>query len=122
MFEFSIPIINKLAEKDKPFFAAYLTTSDHGPYILPEYFKPKSTKNKNIGHFIIEYADWSLKKYIKLAEKEKWFNNTIFVFVADHGAPMYAVYDMPRTLDNSVLFIKVVISSIVVFSPSPITP
>ncbi len=92
MFEFSIPILNELAQNGKPFFATLMTASDHGPYYLPEYFKPKSTQIKEQ---MVEYADYALQKFIRLASKEKWFQNTLFVFVADHGAALDADYAIP---------------------------
>ncbi|MDH5717215.1 MAG: sulfatase-like hydrolase/transferase [Spirochaetia bacterium] len=100
MFEYSIEKINKLHEKSKPFLAVFLTASDHGPYIIPEYFKPNS---KDIKKQIVEYADWSISKFIKEASNKKWFENTIFVFIADHGAPISAVYDMPLTYHHTPL-------------------
>jgi len=92
MFQFSIDYLNKLNDKGKPFFAAFMTASDHGPYIVPEYFKPKT---KNIKNQIVEYADWSLNRLIKMSKKQKWFDNTIFIFVADHGAAIDVKYDIP---------------------------
>ena len=91
MFSFSIPIINKLANNKQPFFVTFMTASDHGPYYIPDYFKPKT---KNIKTQIVEYADWSLKEFINTASKEEWFDNTIFVFVADHGATFNAEYEI----------------------------
>ena len=100
MFEFSIPVLTKLSQKDKPFFAAFMTASDHGPYYLPDYFKPK---NKGIKKQIVEYADYSLKKFIDLSSKQKWFNNTIFVFVADHGSPLDGDYNMSIDYNHTPL-------------------
>jgi phosphoglycerol transferase MdoB-like AlkP superfamily enzyme len=39
MFEFSMPLIDGLAAENKPFFVAYMTASDHGPYYLPDYYQ-----------------------------------------------------------------------------------
>jgi len=100
MFEFSIPILNKLYKSEKPFLAAFMTASDHGPYYIPEYFKP--TK-KSIKDQIVEYADYSLKKFIELSSKQKWFKNTIFVFVADHGSPIDGLYDMSIDYNHTPL-------------------
>lgn len=100
MFEFSIPILNELHEKGAPFFASFLTASDHGPYYLPEYFTPK---NKEIKKQIVEYADFSLQKFINLASKQKWFDNTLFVFVADHGAPLDNLYSMSLNYHHTPL-------------------
>ena len=91
MFGFSIPKINELAKKENLFFVTFMTTSDHSPFYVPEYFKPKAT---DIESQITQYADWSLQQFIKLTSKENWFNNTIFVFVADHGAAIKAKYDV----------------------------
>ncbi|TNE33135.1 LTA synthase family protein, partial [bacterium] len=91
LFRFSIPILNKLNEKGKPFFAALMTASDHGPRYIPDYFKPHSSNKE---HQSVEYADYSLHKFIEIAKKQKWFDNTLFVFIADHGAPIGATYDL----------------------------
>jgi len=81
MFEFSIDKFNKQKE---PFFACFMTASNHGPYKIPEYadFTPKSSEIKKQ---LIEYTDWSLKKFIDLAKKQSWFDNTLFVITGDHG-------------------------------------
>ena len=91
MFRYSIPILNQLSETKTPFFVTFMTASDHGPYFIPDYFEPKSD---NIKHQITEYADWSLSQFISLSSKQKWFDNTIFVFVADHGEALYPNYDI----------------------------
>ncbi len=102
MFRFSIPIIDELHEKGTPFFATFMTASDHGPYYIPDYFYPKS---KNIKNQIVEYADWSLKKFFELSSKQKWFDNTIFVFVADHGAPISSDYEISLSYFHSPFII-----------------
>jgi phosphoglycerol transferase MdoB-like AlkP superfamily enzyme len=33
------------------------------------------------------YTDFGYRKFIEAARKEKYFNNTIFVFIGDHGIP-----------------------------------
>jgi len=101
-FEFAIPKLNDLNNKGKPFIAALMTSSDHGPYIIPKYFKPR---NKDVKKQITEYADWSLRKFINLSSKEKWYDNTIFVFVADHGSRMNSIYEMPLNYHHSPLII-----------------
>lgn len=92
MFRFSIPIFNELSKKNKPFFATLLTASDHPPYYIPEYFKPRS---KDLKEQSVEYADFALQRFIDLASKESWFDSTIFVFIADHGASLDADYPIP---------------------------
>jgi len=102
MFEYAIPVIDRLYYAKTPFFVTLVTASDHGPYYVPGYFKPE---NNDIKDQIVEYADWSLKEFIKTASEKKWFDNTIFVFIADHGAPMILTYDIPLDYYHSPLII-----------------
>lgn len=100
LFRFSIDKLDEMSQTGKPFFATFMTASDHGPFYIPEYFSPKSAE---IRDQIVEYADWSLNKFITLAKKKSWFDNTIFVFVADHGAAIDAKYDIALNYHHSPL-------------------
>ncbi len=102
MFDYSFEHLNKAK---KPFFATFLTISDHGPYIIPKGidFTPKQN---DIKKQIVEYADWSLKHFMEQAKQQDWYNNTIFVFIADHGVVMGEVnYSPPLSLHHIPLII-----------------
>ena len=77
--------VEKLNKEKKPFFAVLLSVSNHPPFVIPDYFKPKSSE-KDLQ--IVEYADWSIRKLFDEAKKERWFDNTIFVLLGDHGKLM----------------------------------
>jgi len=98
MFRFSIPKINTLNKSGKPFFVSLMTTSDHGPFYIPPYFTPKSKKGRVRS---VEYADWSLKQFFELAKKQEWFQETLFVLVADHGLALTAAYDISLDYHHS---------------------
>lgn len=100
MFDYSIPMLNELHAQKKYFFTTFMTASDHVPYIIPDNFKPK---NKNIKQQIVEYADHSLRTFLAKASKQPWFKNTLFVFVADHGAVMNSPYEIPLDYVHSPL-------------------
>jgi phosphoglycerol transferase MdoB-like AlkP superfamily enzyme len=100
MFRFSIPFIDKLAQQGKPFFVSFMTASDHGPWYVPDYFKSSQSGLKDRA---IEYADWSLKQLVSLSSDRPWFDNTLFVFVADHGAPITVVYDISMDYHHTPL-------------------
>lgn len=91
MFRYSVPVINKLHQQGKPFLVSFMTASNHGPYYIPDYFKPV---NSEIKKQIMEYADWSLRQFMQMASKQDWFSNTLFVFVADHGIYKERSYDI----------------------------
>ena len=102
LFEFAVPELDKMASADKPFLAAFMTTSDHGPYIIPEgiSFVPRSVE---INDQIVEYADWSIGQFMESCRKKPWFNNTLFVFIADHGLSLGHTYDMPLSFHETPL-------------------
>lgn len=100
LFEFVSSRLDELSNEHTPFLAAILTASDHGPYIIPEYFHPKPNE---LTKQIVEYADWSIGKFILNAKQKQWFDSTIFVFIADHGAAISPTYEMPLNYHHSPL-------------------
>lgn len=82
-----------LNQKKHPFMATMFSVSSHHPFKVPEKYKGKFKKGPLEIHEPIGYTDYALKQFIKTAEKMPWFDNTIFVFVADHtnqvGYPEY---------------------------------
>ncbi len=103
MFEFSMPILNQMAESGSPFFATFMTASNHPPITIPEYFKPTAGDEKEQ---VMEYADWSLRKFFDMAKQQAWYNNTIFVLLGDHGAIVgNQLYDLSLSYNHIPLII-----------------
>ncbi len=104
LFEFALPQLDKMASEEKPFLAAFMTTSDHGPYIIPDGISFKA-KSAEITDQIVEYADWSIGQFMESCREKSWFNNTLFVFIADHGLSLGHTYDMPLSfLETPLIF------------------
>lgn len=82
LFQYALPVLNRQARSGQPFLATLLTISNHPPYVIPSWFKPK-TKEKETQ--IVEYADYCIGDFLRQARKEPWYENTIFVILADHG-------------------------------------
>ena len=82
LYEYALPILNERAQSGQPFFSVLLSISNHPPYIIPSYFQPESKKMEDQ---IVEYADWSIRKFMTEAQKQPWFDHTLFVFMGDHG-------------------------------------
>lgn len=66
----------------QPFFSVLLTISNHPPYVIPEWF---DTDGLDTEFAIVKYADYCLKQLFNGMKKNGLYDNTIFVFVADHG-------------------------------------
>ncbi len=76
----------KINEMKAPFFACVFTLSSHHPYSIPGKYKGKFPKGTLPIHESIGYADYSLKKFFETAQRQPWFDNTLFIITADHTA------------------------------------
>ena len=87
-----------LKEQNKPFFAVIQTADNHRPYTIPSEdknaFQLKNFTTDSLKYYGFEsndemnafrYTDFCYQTFIETAKKEKYFDNTIFVFVGDHG-------------------------------------
>lgn len=68
----------------KPFLQLVMTTSNHRPFSYPEGKIDIPSKTNRFG--AVKYADFAVGELIKNAKTKPWFDNTLFVFIADHGA------------------------------------
>lgn len=75
---------SELAQMGKPFFLTVFTASSHEPFRLPDKYKNIFTRGEIPMHRVISYCDHAIKEYFDKVKNEPWFNNTIFVFTADH--------------------------------------
>ncbi len=82
LFNYSLPVIDRAAKSGKPFLATLLTISNHPPYVIPSSFHPKTKEPETQ---IVEYADNAIADFLKKARRCAWYDNTIFVILADHG-------------------------------------
>jgi len=88
---------NVLKIQDKPFFSIIQTSGNHRPYNIPEDHRGFVTKKiskkdaKKSGfqssdeYNSFRFMDHSVGFFMQQAKKEKYFDNTIFVFFGDHG-------------------------------------
>ena len=69
----------------EPFFVNVMTLSSHEPFEVPMKTQIQGKDEASLFKNSIYYTDKSIGEFIKKAKKQKWFNNTLFIFVADHG-------------------------------------
>jgi phosphoglycerol transferase MdoB-like AlkP superfamily enzyme len=80
---------NKISTMKAPFFATLFTVSSHPPYSIPEKYKDRFKGGPTEMHDAIAYADFALSRFFESAKKTPWYNNTLFVIVADHTPATY---------------------------------
>ncbi len=97
MFTKALKIFDSNVQTGKPFFGHIMSVSNHRPFTYPEgkIDIPGNSKSRDGG---VKYTDYAIGKFIKDAEKKPWFNNTIFVIIADHCASSAGKTEIP--LDN----------------------
>ena len=84
---------NDLGKQKQPFFAALFTVSTHSPWDQP-YGKPLAWGDNEHNYInAAYYTDHCLGDYFAKASKEPWFNNTLFIIVADHSHNSYRNWD-----------------------------
>ena len=71
----------------KPFFSTIFTYSSHHPYTIPEGFEDITKVGPDPLCKSISYADYGFRDFWVKARKQEWFDNTLFVFCADHVGP-----------------------------------
>ncbi|WP_323160739.1 LTA synthase family protein [Pseudomonas fluorescens] len=97
----------KLADADyakqQPFLLQLMTTSNHRPYTYPE--NRIDIKSGNGRDGAVKYTDYAIAQFLEQARQKPWFDNTIFIFVADHTAGSAGKEDLPITNYQIPLFI-----------------
>ena len=92
MFERADDEFRRYHEAGQPFFATLLTVSLHSPWQFPagkidplaaDTKAPPGFELNELNNFL--YADCCIGKFIRLARQARYFDNTLFVFVGDHG-------------------------------------
>jgi phosphoglycerol transferase MdoB-like AlkP superfamily enzyme len=84
LFDNALRVLDGPASKAKPFFAHIMTTSNHRPFTYPDgRIDIKSPGGRDGG---VKYTDYAIGRFIDQARTRPWFNDTLFVIVADHCA------------------------------------
>jgi phosphoglycerol transferase MdoB-like AlkP superfamily enzyme len=70
-------------KKQQPFFFQIMTTSNHRPYTYPagKIDIPSGKGGRNGG---VKFTDYAIHEFIQQAKNKPWFEDTVFVVVADH--------------------------------------
>lgn len=74
---------------DKPFFALVFTSSFHSPFEYPEGRIQPIGNTPYTAENAVMYADHALGKFLTQAEQSPYWENTLFLVVADHDARVF---------------------------------
>jgi len=100
--------LQELKNEKEPFFAGMFTLSSHNPYDMPMEEKDRVKWGGDEINYVnsIRYADQKLFEFIQNAKKEKWYDNTLFVFVSDHShrSPRHWINQQPEYRKIAMMF------------------
>jgi phosphoglycerol transferase MdoB-like AlkP superfamily enzyme len=81
--------------RDKPFFSLVFTTSNHSPYEYPDGRIEPYEPDPHTVNNAVKYADYALGKFFDVARTRPYWNDTVFLVVADHNSRVYGANLVP---------------------------
>ena len=82
-------MLNEINENKEPFLSAFFTGSTHSPFDMPMKIKQLRDDNFNLYVNSAWYTDSCLGDFMQKAKRQAWFDNTLFIIVADHSHHSY---------------------------------
>lgn len=93
LFNHAIAVLDAAQPKGRPFFAQIMTTSNHRPFTYPQGRIDIRSPGGREG--AVKYTDYAIGKFIRDARSRPWFDETLFVIVADHCASVAGKTKLP---------------------------
>ncbi len=94
LYRWTLREADQAHEQGKPFFHFVMTTSNHRPYTFPDGMIDLPSKSSG-RRGAVKYTDFAIGEFLKAASTRPWFQNTIFVIVADHCASSAGKAELP---------------------------
>ncbi|MEF2966420.1 LTA synthase family protein [Paenibacillus sp. M1] len=90
MYRVGVEKLTELKAQGKPFYAQFVTTSSHSPFVVPEdkvkIQLPENLKGTNLGNYItaVNYTDYAIGKLIEELKANGMWDNTMLAIYGDH--------------------------------------
>jgi len=111
LFTQTIQDVDTAYTNHQPFFGLVMTTSNHRPYTYPDGRIDIPSPGGRMG--AVKYTDYAIHDFIERARSKPWFDDTIFVVIADHCAKSAGKEDLTVTQYHIPL---------IMYSPKHIVP
>jgi len=80
---------------DRPFFSLVFSSTNHSPYEYPDGRIELYEQDPNTVNNAVKYADHALGEFFEKARKSSYWEDTIFLVVADHNSRVYGASLVP---------------------------
>lgn len=95
----------ELDDAPKPFFATLFTLSSHHPFVVPAGYEKILPEGRTKVQQPVAYTDRSLRDFFAYARTQPWYDNTLFVFTADHvSSEVYGDESKAPTGNSHIIF------------------
>ncbi len=95
----------ELDRAPEPFFATLFTLTSHHPFVVPEGYEEILPRGRTKVQQPVAYTDRSLRDFFDYARRQPWYDNTLFVFTADHvSSEVYGEESKTPTGNSHILF------------------
>lgn len=90
MYRVGVEKLKEIHSEGKPFYAQFVTTSSHSPFIVPEDRRqiqlPEDIEGTNLGNYItaINYTDYAIGQLIDQLKEAGMWDDTMLVIYGDH--------------------------------------
>lgn len=96
-------LIEDINATKAPFLQCAFTGSTHSPYDQPKAKRGNVFSGVEADYMnALVYSDEAMGKFIANCRKQPWFDNTLFIFVADHGHPAPTVTNPSSSIYNHI--------------------
>ncbi len=83
------------APHQRPFFSLVFSSSNHSPFEFPDDRIELFDEEKNTVNNAVKYADYALGQFVEKARNSNYWNDTVFLIVADHNSRVYGSEVIP---------------------------
>lgn len=103
-FQYSIQLLDSLAQLKQPFFSIHFTLSNHHPYKMSQAHSVfDKIKSASIAPYLngLRYTDYSFGIFLDSLTKRNWFEDSYLLITADNGnKPQDPVINIPEEIEN----------------------
>lgn len=88
-------LLKRIQQKKEPFMYGYFSQSTHMPYDFSpsDNWQAAADNPEKLYTESVHYADLHLGRFFKEAKQQPWYNNTLFIIVADHSHNTWKQWD-----------------------------
>ncbi len=95
LFDKALERFDQLQDKESPFFSLIFTSSNHSPFELPENTIELYDEGRRSVNNAVKYADYALGNFFDALKKKSYYQNTLFLIVADHDTRAHGTSLIP---------------------------